>query len=528
MCNVFVMRRTLVAFILALGVSVGGMVVGPAAHAAGSPASAETSFLDRLNATRATNGLDALQRDAGLDNVARNWSASMAGGACGGTGAICHRPGLMAAVAAIDGNAATAGENVAFIGSSDVAGSVDKLSTALEQSPGHLANILGNYNRVGVGLVATADKVFVTFDFMKGPALAPAPAAAPRASDPSGYNPVTPSRLIDTRETGQHLGAGATLRVKAGGRSGIPADAIAVTVNVTTTDAPAAGYLTVWPCGSAQPTVSNLNHGAGETRANLVTTGLDAGDLCIFSQRGGNVIVDAAGWYKPGTGSGYEPSRPSRLLDTRDTGGRVLDAVVTIPGGTAAALNITATDTVGSGFVTAWPCDVARPLASNLNYGAGETNANLAFVRVPGDHRICLHSLVPINVVVDLEGTFGSGGQMVITDPRRAVDTRDGTGGSYGRVIPGQPLVISPRGSNGVGGSARGVALNVTAADPLAAGWLSVYPCAEGLPKASNLNYGPYQVVANADVAKLDGNGQVCVATMVPTDVVIDVTGWLT
>lgn len=43
---------------------------------------------------------------------------------------------------------------------------------------------------------------------------------------------------------------------------------------------------------------------------------------------------------------------------------------------TAASLNVTVVNPVGEGYLTVWPCGVARPLASNLNFTAGAVVPN--------------------------------------------------------------------------------------------------------------------------------------------------------
>src|SRR5206468_3625345 len=43
----------------------------------------------------------------------------------------------------------------------------------------------------------------------------------------------------------------------------------------------------------------------------------------------------------------------------------------------AVALNVTGTGAEQAGFVTVWPCDAPRPLASNLNLAPDDTRANL-------------------------------------------------------------------------------------------------------------------------------------------------------
>jgi len=57
-----------------------------------------------------------------------------------------------------------------------------------------------------------------------------------------------------------------------------------------------------------------------------------------------------------------------------------------VPDGvTAVSLNLTLTNSSGSGNVTAYPDGTTAPTASNLNYGAGQTIANAAIVPVGKD-----------------------------------------------------------------------------------------------------------------------------------------------
>ena len=48
---------------------------------------------------------------------------------------------------------------------------VQSLHDSFMASGGHRANILGNYNRVGIGVVTQGERIWVTFDFVNGPAI---------------------------------------------------------------------------------------------------------------------------------------------------------------------------------------------------------------------------------------------------------------------------------------------------------------------------------------------------------------------
>jgi uncharacterized protein YkwD len=497
-----------------------------AASAAVDTSAAEQRFLDLLNGSRGAQGRGGLQADAGLARVALNWSGQMSD-----SHNLSHRPDLVAAVTSVEPGWQGAGENVGF--STDANASmpsiVDTLHNKFMNSPEHYANIMGDYNRVGVGVVQTNGTLWVTVNFLKGPSISTSSGEPPaRMWAASGYQPLNPIRLVDTRQTGA-VAPGGTISLNPAAAASQAAGAEAVAINVTVTGATSPGYLTVYPCGTALPNSSNLNYEAGETRAVLVTVALGGGAFCVFSQANAHIIVDLQGVYRPGSGARYQPQSPTRLLDSR-SGGPVTSARINLPGGAvAAALNVTALS-AGGGFVTVYPCDVGLPNTSNVNTAGGTPVANLVLARVAGNGQICLFASRPMDLIVDLQGIYGDGGSLTAAaEPRRALDTRNGTGGRSMKssADPNDPIVIDLRGNGRVPGNAQGALLTATVTGTTGGGWLTVYPCDAGLPQASNLNFTGGQTVANSVLAKLDGSGRVCVATSARTDVIVDVVGAL-
>ena len=80
----------------------------------------------------------------------------------------------------------------------------------------------------------------------------------------------------------------------------MPADGVsAVVLNVTAIQPTGYTYVTVWPAGSSQPLVSNLNPPIGRVTPNLVTVKVGANGKVAINNFGGfvNVIADVAGWY---------------------------------------------------------------------------------------------------------------------------------------------------------------------------------------------------------------------------------------
>ena len=219
------------------------------------------------------------------------------------------------------------------------------------------------------------------------------------------FTPLTPTRLLDTRQPNTihsgPLAAGTQVDLDVVGTAALaglslPVDATAAALKVTVTASPASGFWTVFPTGTAPPTASNLNvEGVGGTIANQVLARLNGGHASIFSQAGGQVIVDLVGWFSgPSTPSSdvglFVPVAPSRLLDSRfpplgAQPGHNRTAEVPVAGlfglpatgVSAVVVNATVTNTTGAGFFSLWPARTYRPGTSSLNATrAGQTIAN--------------------------------------------------------------------------------------------------------------------------------------------------------
>ena len=70
------------------------------------------------------------------------------------------------------------------------------------------------------------------------------------------------------------------------------------------------------------------------------------------------------------------------------------------------------------------------------------------------------------------------------------------------------------------------MALNLTVTGAQAAGYLTVWPCGDEMPNASNLNFAAGATVANSALVKTGEGGKVCVFSEVATDLIVDVTGY--
>jgi len=77
------------------------------------------------------------------------------------------------------------------------------------------------------------------------------------------------------------------------------------------------------------------------------------------------------------------------------------------PTATAVTYNLTVTDTTAASYLTMWPHGAARPVASNLNWVAGQTVPNLSVVGLGqgGQIAACNHS-GSVDLVIDVVGYF--------------------------------------------------------------------------------------------------------------------------
>jgi len=382
---------------------------------------------------------------------------------------------------------------------------------------------------------------------------------APAGADPPGgrFGPLPPARILDTRTgTGGISGPlrpGATVEVTVTGRGGIPATGVsAVALNVTVTQPTATGYLTLFPAGEPLPLAANLNFTPGKTVPNLVVVKVGAGGkVSMFNSAGTTeVIYDVAGWYsESGTGPAgrYEPLVPARILDTRDgTGagvrlgpGASLELQVAGRGGVpatgagAAVLNVAATSTTATSYLTVYPTGDPQPLAANLNFLPGDTVANRAMAKLGTAGKVTIYNNAgSADVVVDVGGWYtdatvsGTTGGYTPLAPARILDTRSALG-SAGPVGSGATVDVAVTGRGGVPGTgASAVILNVTVTQPQGPGYLTMFPAGAPRPLASDLNYAAGETRPNLVVVRLGTDGKVSLFTPTATEVVIDVAGW--
>ena len=361
-------------------------------------------------------------------------------------------------------------------------------------------------------------------------------------ADPVNFHPVDPYRLVDSRR-----GKGTT-RLKAGQVVKIPVtdpDVAAVSANFVAVLAAAPGHLTVFNCSKQVPIVSTLGYVPGRAVANQAIVPLSNGSFCLSAHADVDVIIDVNGFYKTGGSEAeFRPIEPSRLYDSRRVAGGRLRAgverqirVAGINGGApagveAVALNVTAVEADAVGHLQVYPCGATRSLeTSTINYLTHEARPNTVVVGTDGAGRVCLRSLTPVDVVIDLTGYFAPGAGYEFTALRsirifdsRRTDTRLNESTAGGRVRAGQVVRLLVAGERGVPATAKAASVNLTATESSEPLHLTAYPCG-GRPDTSNLNVLPYQTAANGAMVKLSAAGELCLYALRDVHLIVDING---
>ncbi|HSB85119.1 MAG TPA: S8 family serine peptidase, partial [Ilumatobacteraceae bacterium] len=313
--------------------------------------------------------------------------------------------------------------------------------------------------------------------FGSGEILLPAPPAplSEGAAAASAFTALTtPLRLLDTRPQSLVGPAPAgpypqfsIVDLPLAPSGAIPPTATAVAVNVTSTDSAGPYFVQALPTlAGAVGAFSTLNiTAAAQTRPNFAIVPVGQGSISVFIPNGGNVIVDAMGYFTPSgaTRAGrYVPVDPRRVLDTRPQfpgpvpsgwvvhkprGGEAVrvdvpaDVGIPTTGVAALVVNVTATETGAPGFLQALPTDTPAGQTSNVNYLTGETAATHAIVPLGAGGTISVFTSSPAHIIVDVMGYItddtapvGGAGRFVPVTPNRYYDSRIAPGVAHAAV----------------------------------------------------------------------------------------------
>jgi hypothetical protein len=226
---------------------------------------------------------------------------------------------------------------------------------------------------------------------------------SPPSANTYQFYTLPPCRIVDTRGVNGALGGPYLQGQQARDfpvltSSCIPAGVTpsAYSLNFTAVPHPAGQpllYLTVWPNGQPQPTVSTLNNPTATVVANaaIVPAGTN-GDIEVYASDNADLLIDINGYFAaPGAGGlSLYPAAPCRVLDTRQNNGQPFQGELTVnvvnsacaPPSSAQAyvLNATVVPPASMPYLTLWPDGSNQPTVSTLNAYDGFITSNMAIV----------------------------------------------------------------------------------------------------------------------------------------------------
>ncbi len=248
-----------------------------------------------------------------------------------------------------------------------------------------------------------------------------------------------PNRRTDTRLTAvPRLEAAGVLRVSVPEAVGKRTVVGQLTVDRVTD----VGYVTAFGCDDGLPrdpsgvvTRSDLNfNGRVSSIASnrLIVQADNDGDVCLYTARPAAVIVDINGVSDVGIASFANRRTDTRGRATpRLNSGSVLTVHVPEAVGAKTVIGqLTVDRVVDAGYVTAYGCDAGLPLdasgavaRSDLNYNGtiSSASSNRLIVQADNDGDVCLFTLRPAAIIVDVNGVAGAG---INSFANRRVDTR--------------------------------------------------------------------------------------------------------
>ena len=355
--------------------------------------------------------------------------------------------------------------------------------------------------------------------------------------------PVSPCRLVDTRQTHNPILAGTSrsFTVPQLGGCSIPTSAAAYSLNVTVSPHGPLSYLTIWPTGEVQPYASIMNSTDGRIKANaaIVASGNDA--VSVYASNTADVILDIDGYFALPASRTFQfyPLTPCRIVDTR--GGQdqgMLEAGVerdyTIAGScnvpsnaTAYSFNVTVLPSAGGlDFLTVWPKGEPQPGVSTLNDNTGTVVANAAIVPAGSENATAFYAHSnATNLLVDIDGYFaapGTGGlSLYPVAPCRVLDTRQNNAPPF----MGKKTVNVAGSACATPGNTAAYIFNATVVPSGSMPFLTLWPDGETQPVVSTLNAYDGFTTSNLAIVPTN-NGSIDAYAAALTQLILDISGY--
>jgi hypothetical protein len=344
----------------------------------------------------------------------------------------------------------------------------------------------------------------------------------------------------------------------------IPANAVAITANLTVTGATAGGYVALGQSPTASPTTEAIAFPTNDNRANNVTVGLgpDGKLSAVYKAASGkhvDLILDVTGYFVASSGQRYSPIAPVRILDSRTglgttkfhanvarsflvAGFKDKTNTVLIPSNAIAiTANLTVTDQTKAGHVTVTPTPNNHPTTSTINFPLKDNRAN--GLTIPIDpltgkvSAVFTASSGTTDLTMDVTGYYSSDVSGLLfhpLDPGRRVDSRLALGTSgFGNGLSGAqgatPRSAVIAGHTGVPGAAAAISGDLTITGQTALGHVTITPVSNAAPTTSTLNFPLGDTRSNGVTVPL-GSGEVWFvyqgASGKHVQIILDITGY--
>lgn len=228
----------------------------------------------------------------------------------------------------------------------------------------------------------------------------------------------------------------------------------------------------------------------------------------------------------------YHAITPTRILDTRSSGGavangatRVVDLSRAVNGSAAAVvINLTVTNPTWGGYLAAYPAGTPKPLASSVNFEKNQTRANSVTVAVGQgalQNRLAITAAVAnsgnAQVIVDVLGWYGNGGEagagssyQPLAAPVRLFDTRSSIGGLTTTYPKNIGIVTLDYGSPTINKTITAAVMNITVTGTKGGGNLTLWNGFGAPPLVSTLNWAKGETVANLSVVPVRCSDSTC------------------
>jgi hypothetical protein len=349
----------------------------------------------------------------------------------------------------------------------------------------------------------------------------PTTPAPPTPAAGTGWQFITPKTAYDSAWGAVPLAGQTRQRIRVDQLAGVPAGTKGVIVRLTAESAGLPGYLATYPCDlPTAPGVSQVSFGAGETSVGTSVVEVVKGSICLFVSTAADLKVEVIA-AQSATGVGVQPVSAARVVDTRNTARLTAGTTLTLTPAMLGVVNGTQALTASITMV-----NPAAPGTLSLGFCGqgpwrtpftGDAISSFSMTMRVSASGWCLSSTVDTDVIVDVTALWAGTTVPTAVDPVRIYDSRN-----TGSKVWMSPVTVPVAGVGGVSGGATTAVLSITTVSGDKPTSVFVVPCGEGRSTGS-VSAQSAQRVSSEVVAVRLGGGAVCISSIQPADIIVDV-----